>query len=61
MESGDARRDLKHATVPCQWCKLPTPMLGTRECDRCHELRIRIQYNVPLAQRMLDELTKGES
>jgi hypothetical protein len=30
-------------TVPCKWCTTPTPMLGTRECDHCHELYRRLE------------------
>jgi len=29
-------------TVPCKWCDTPTPMLGTKECDGCWELRTRL-------------------
>lgn len=30
-------------TVPCQFCELPTPMLGTRMCDNCWEVHARIR------------------
>lgn len=39
--------------VPCQWCSKPTPMLGTKECDRCHELCVRVERDKGLAWRML--------
>jgi len=35
-------------TVPCKWCAEPTPMLGTKECDSCHEVRIRMTQMAPI-------------
>lgn len=29
--------------VPCQHCGVPTPMTGTRECDNCHEIALRLR------------------
>ena len=34
-------------TVPCKWCLQPTPMLGTRECDNCHEVAGRLGRMAP--------------
>jgi hypothetical protein len=41
------------ATVPCELCKDPTTMLGTKRCDRCYELETRIQSNPQLARKIL--------
>lgn len=46
-------------TVPCRWCKVPTPMLGTRECDTCWEIRHRAQRNPGLARRIVNGLEAG--
>lgn len=35
-------------TCPCKWCGKPTRMLGTKECDPCHELRKRIDMTDPV-------------
>ena len=43
-------------TVPCKWCGEPTPMLGTKECDRCYELRSRIEYDPALAVKIYTTL-----
>lgn len=45
-----------YATVACKWCNTPTKMLGTRECDRCHDLRVRIDMDLVLAEEMLRQL-----
>ena len=29
-------------TVPCKYCDQPTAMLGTKECDPCHEVASRL-------------------
>lgn len=56
------------ATVPCELCKDPTTMLGTKRCDRCWELETRIQANPQLARKILaktlpagsdDEIVRG--
>jgi len=33
-------------TVPCELCGEPTPMMGTKRCDRCFELESRLR-NAP--------------
>lgn len=43
-------------TVPCGVCSEPTPMLGTKRCDRCYELELRIRRNPELARQILDAL-----
>lgn len=41
------------STVPCRWCGKPTPMTGTKECDPCHELRVRINMDPEITSRIL--------
>lgn len=42
-------------TCPCKWCGRPTPMLGTQECDNCHEVRLRVEFMVPeVLARIID-------
>lgn len=40
-------------TVPCGLCQNPTPMKGTRRCDRCWELEKRVQADPAIARRVL--------
>lgn len=40
-------------TVPCRHCGKNTMMLGTRECDSCHELRVRIDRDPHIAAVLL--------
>jgi hypothetical protein len=40
-------------TVPCKWCRAPTPMTGTRECNAHWELRHRIEHEPEMALKML--------
>ena len=47
-------------TVPCKWCRQPTEMLGMRECDSCHELRVLISMNPEPARAILAKLDVGE-
>lgn len=42
-----------YQTAPCGLCGKPTPMLGTKRCDTCHELEGRIQMSPDLARRIL--------
>ena len=42
-----------HTVVPCKWCEKPTPMTGTRMCERCFELDNRIADKPALAARIL--------
>ena len=49
-------KDIKKPdTVPCNYCKEPTFMLGTKLCDRCWELSTRIRHDPTLAATMLAE------
>ena len=41
--------------VECKWCYEDTYMVYTRECDRCWELRRRIEAAPKLAEKMLIE------
>lgn len=42
----------------CKWCGEDTPMLGTKECDRCWELRHRIENDMELAKKMMAQLNQ---
>lgn len=44
--------------TPCKWCGEETICTFTKECDRCWELRHRLEYDPALAFRMLDEIRK---
>lgn len=46
----------ENETVPCELCATPTPMIGTRRCDRCWELEHRIRHNLELARKILAAL-----
>jgi hypothetical protein len=43
-------------TVPCELCGDPTPMTGTKRCDRCWELERRIKSDPELAKRIFLQL-----
>jgi hypothetical protein len=45
------------STVSCKWCGQETSMTGTKECDNCHELRVRIVNSPEIAKAMLSELS----
>jgi len=42
--------------VPCGICGTPTPMTGTKRCNRCWELESRIKGDPDLARKILDQL-----
>lgn len=42
--------------VPCELCSIPTPMSGTKRCDRCWELERRIHMDPELARQILARL-----
>ena len=39
--------------IECKWCYEDTYMIFTRECDRCWELRRRIEAAPKLAEKMM--------
>jgi len=46
-------------TTFCKWCSEDTDLVGIEECDRCYELRSRIEKDPDLAETILvamDEL-----
>lgn len=45
--------------IPCKWCGTPTPHLATEECNRCWELRSRIECDRLLAWNMLGFTDEG--
>lgn len=50
FESGHYR-----TTVPCRICSEPTHMHGTKLCDRCWELDVRIKSSPEVARKILDQ------
>lgn len=49
--------DYKEPTVPCSICSTSTGMLGTKLCDRCWELKTRIENDPDIARRILTATT----
>lgn len=45
-------------TVSCKLCGHPTHMLGTKLCDPCWELEVRIRQDPEIARKVLDSLDK---
>jgi hypothetical protein len=48
-------------TVPCIICGEPTPMLGTQLCNRCWELKNRIEMDKELAAKILVNVYKSNN
>jgi hypothetical protein len=46
--------DNNEPTVPCEICGKPTRMIGTRRCDRCWELEMRITHDPELAGKIIE-------
>jgi len=42
----------------CKWCGVETTCTGTKECNRCWELRHRIEFDMELAKMMMAHLEK---
>lgn len=34
--------------VPCRFCRAPTMMLGTKECDECHTVAMHLRVMSPV-------------
>lgn len=45
---------------PCRICKNITPMVGTKLCDECWELKRRIQRHPARAQKILDQINEDK-
>lgn len=45
-------------TVPCGLCGKPTPMTGTKRCDACWELEMRVRADPELTRRILAQYDK---
>ena len=43
-------------TTLCRLCGTPTPMLGTKLCDRCWELEGRIEMDFALALKIVERI-----
>lgn len=44
----------------CKWCGEDTHYTGTKECNRCWELRTRIKESIELAKKILKAIEQGE-
>ena len=44
---------MKPETVPCEICKTPTQMTGTKRCDRCWELESRMHRDPSITAMIL--------
>ncbi len=51
---------MKKHFIWCKWCGEPTVKKGARECDRCWELRWRIEDDTVLARDILNRLEGRE-
>ena len=51
---GQGKLDLRE--IPCTLCGTKTNMLGTKLCDRCWELKSRIEASPELASKILQNL-----
>lgn len=51
---------MSEKTIPCELCGKPTNMLGSRRCNGCWELEIRVRLEPELARKILDDLMKEE-
>jgi hypothetical protein len=43
----------REPVIPCSLCAQPTAMIGTGLCDRCWELKRRIEADPELAKKIL--------
>jgi len=43
----------------CKWCGAETVNTGTKECDRCWELRHRIENDLELAKKMIEHFNQS--
>jgi hypothetical protein len=59
MNSAIARTEAEK--VPCRICTQPTPMLGTKLCDRCYELETRVKRDPELAAQILASVRPAAS
>ncbi len=44
----------------CKWCGQKTDFTGTKECNRCWELRHRIETDMKLAEEILNHFKSEE-
>jgi hypothetical protein len=47
-------------TTDCRYCGKQTPMLGTKLCDPCWELKRLINHSPELARQILEEVDKTQ-
>jgi hypothetical protein len=48
------RNNLMEETVPCKYCNKETSMTGTKLCDNCWELEVRMRSNIEVAEKILN-------
>ena len=54
LKPGRISRKEETEICNCKWCGQETDFTGTEECNRCWELRHRIESNMDLAETMLN-------
>lgn len=47
-------------TTECTLCNQETPMIGTKLCDRCWELKSRIEADPELARKILASINNNQ-
>jgi hypothetical protein len=48
-------KKIEEETVPCKICGTPTTFTGTELCNRCWELKSRIEMYPELARKILED------
>ncbi len=60
-EGGKSFNRSGEEVIVCHICNhRNTTMLVTKECDRCHELKVRIRMDPKIARKLLIETEKNE-
>jgi hypothetical protein len=59
-EDGTRRDQFQRQVVNCSECGDWTPMVGTELCDRCWELKTRIEQDPELAPKILNRVISGK-
>jgi hypothetical protein len=53
-------KNIEEKTVPCKICGASTTFTGTELCNRCWELKSRIEMNPKLARKILEDFEKDQ-
>jgi hypothetical protein len=51
-------KKVEEKNVPCKLCNTPTTFTGTELCNRCWELKSRIEMHPELARKILEDFEK---